>query len=75
MGHPGHTQYTMSHNIFDQSIHFLAFLEAILIPAPYYAGFDQDLFIENEVIRFPVHLSSEVRIYNCSYLIFFFNIA
>ena len=32
------------------------------MPTPYYGGFDQDLFIENEIIRFPVHLSSEVSI-------------
>ncbi|CAB3983665.1 probable inactive 1-aminocyclopropane-1-carboxylate synthase 2 [Paramuricea clavata] len=36
--------------------------EAILIPAPFYGGFEQDLFIENEIIRVPVHLSSKVRI-------------
>ncbi|XP_028410612.1 1-aminocyclopropane-1-carboxylate synthase-like protein 1 [Dendronephthya gigantea] len=33
--------------------------EAILMPTPYYAGFEQDLYIENEIVRFPVHLSSE----------------
>ena len=33
--------------------------EAILIPAPYYGAFEQDLYIENEIVRFPVHLPSK----------------
>jgi hypothetical protein len=48
--------------LLDEFIYFLASSEAILIPAPYYGGFEQDLCIENEIIRVPVHLSSKVRI-------------
>ncbi|XP_046860875.1 probable inactive 1-aminocyclopropane-1-carboxylate synthase-like protein 2 isoform X2 [Xenia sp. Carnegie-2017] len=33
--------------------------EAILIPTPYYGGFDEDVCLENEIVLFPVYLSSE----------------
>ena len=34
--------------------------DGVLIPTPYYGGFDLDLFLESEIKRFPVNLYSKV---------------
>lgn len=33
--------------------------EGILIPSPYYGGFEMDLYTHSEIVIFPVHLSSK----------------
>lgn len=44
------------------------FSEGILIPSPYYGGFDADLKVRAQTVPFPVYLSSKVGYSVWSYL-------